>query len=93
MVRKKSGKSVGLVDDLIGSGPSVREQIESEFSEAEVLKMIRKLKAKGDERGTPGANALIQALKLVDRYAPPPKRTIKVSFSPEATKPKEAKND
>ena len=75
------------VEDLIGpTGPmSIEDQIAEEFSDEAMLGMIRQLKEKSHGRGGPGVMALDRLIKLRDRYAPPSRKVVKVSFSCEAS--------
>jgi hypothetical protein len=74
------------VADLVGDGPEpdYDSLIAEEFSDKEMLSMIRQLKEKSHGRGGPGVMALDRLIKLRDRYAPPSRKLIKVSFSCEA---------
>lgn len=71
-------------DDLIGENLDYDKLIAAEFSDEAMLGMIRQLKEKSKGKGGPGVMALDRLIKLRDRYAPPSRKVIKVSFSCEA---------
>ena len=74
------------IDDLVGDGPEPNydDLIAAEFSDEAMLSMVRQLKEKSHGKGGPGVMALDRLIKLRDRYAPPSRKVVKVSFSCES---------